>query len=83
MWKGKPVIASRVGGHHEQIEDGISGVLVEDPRDLDAFGRATAELLLDPERATRLGDAAHRRVRERFLPDRNLALWMQLLATLT
>ena len=82
MWKRRPVVASRVGGHQDQIEDDINGVLVDDPRDLAGFGRATADLLLDPDRAKRLGDAARQRVSERFLPDRYLARWAELLATL-
>ena len=81
MWKRRPVIASRVGGHRDQIEDGVNGVLVDDPRDLAAFGRATADLLLDLDRAARLGKAGHQRVRERFLPDRLMAQWMELFAT--
>ena len=82
MWKRRPVVASRVGGHQDQIQDGINGVLVDDPRDLAAFGRAVADLLLDPDRAKRLGDAAQQRVRERFLPDRYMSQWAELLATL-
>ena len=82
MWKRRPVIASRVGGHQDQIEDGISGVLLDDPRDLAACGGAVADLLLDPDGARRLGDAAQQRVRERFLPDRYLSQWAELLVTL-
>ena len=82
MWKRRPVVASRVGGHQDQIQDGINGVLVDDPRDLAAFGRAVADLLLDPDRAKLLGDAAQQRVRERFLPDRYMSQWAELLATL-
>jgi trehalose synthase len=82
MWKRRPVVASRVGGHQDQIEDGINGVLVDHPRDLARFGRATADLLLNPQRAKRLGDAARQRVSECFLADRHLARWAELLATL-
>jgi trehalose synthase len=82
MWKRRPVVASRVGGHQDQIEDDINGVLVDDPRDLAGFGGATAALLLNPARAKRLGDAARQRVTERFLPDQYLARWAELLATL-
>ena len=57
-------------------------MLVDDPRDLAAFGRATADLLLDPDRAAKLGEAGRQRVRERFLPDRPMAQWIELFATL-
>ncbi|MDX6540241.1 MAG: trehalose synthase [Gaiellales bacterium] len=76
-WKGRPVIASRVGGIQDQIVDGESGVLV-DPTDLDAFGRAAAELLADTERAERLGAAARERVRDRFLGPRTLGQYLDL-----
>src|SRR5204863_6446994 len=42
MWKGRAVIASGTGGINDQIEDGVSGVLVADPTDLEEFGRAVA-----------------------------------------
>ena len=82
MWKRRPVVASDVGGHRVQIEHGVSGVLVPDARNLPRFGRAIADLLADPERRRRLGEAAHERVRTRFLPDRHMAAWMRLLADL-
>ena len=65
-----------------QIQDGINGVLVDDPRDLDGFGSTMADLLLDPQRAKRLGDAGQQQVRDRFLPDQHLSRWVELLATL-
>ena len=37
MWKARPVVATNVGGIRDQIEDGVTGRLVE-PRDLRAFG---------------------------------------------
>ena len=37
MWKARPVVASRVGGIGDQIIDGQSGLLLDDPSDLDAF----------------------------------------------
>ena len=72
MWKGKPVVASRVGGIGDQIEDGRSGLLVDDPRDLDEFGRAVGGVLCDPAAAEKLGEAARERVTERFLAPRHL-----------
>jgi len=44
MWKGRPVVATRVGGIQDQIEDGRTGFLVE-PRDLAAFGERVSGLL--------------------------------------
>ena len=72
MWKARPVVASRIGGIQDQIEDGTSGVLLDDPHDLAAFGDAVARLLADPDRAERMGDAARERVRNGFLSSRSL-----------
>ena len=72
MWKRRPLVASAVGGILEQIENRVDGLLI-DPSDLSAFGGAIAELLSDPERAAALGQAAHERVRDRFLPPDYLA----------
>jgi trehalose synthase len=78
MWKGRPVVAGRVGGIQDQIEDGETGYLVE-PHDLDAFGRRVAELLEDPPTAERIGAAAQARVRDHFLGPRHLEQWTDLL----
>jgi trehalose synthase len=72
MWKQKPVVAGRVGGIQDQIVDGESGLLVDDPRDLAAVGAAIGSLLAEPERAARIGRAARERVIEEFLQIRRL-----------
>jgi len=82
MWKGRPVIGSAVGGIIDQIADG-TGVLLPDPADLQAFGRAASLLLADQAEATRLGQAAHAYVRENYLGDIHLIRYAQLLGTLT
>jgi trehalose synthase len=82
MWKARPVVASRVGGIQDQIEDGRSGVLIDDPRDLRAFGEAVTQLLADPGRADRLGEAARVRVRKQFLAPRLLMQQAQLVSGL-
>jgi trehalose synthase len=78
MWKGRAVVASAVGGIQDQIEDGVNGILLKDPRDLAEFARAVAGLLEDPEWARRLGKAARERVRERFLGVRHLLQYAEL-----
>jgi trehalose synthase len=78
MWKGRAVIASGVGGINDQIEEGVSGVLLRDPSDLPAYGRAVSSLLADPERAERLGEAARVRARDLFLAPRHLEQYLEL-----
>jgi trehalose synthase len=78
MWKGRPVVASMVGGIQDQIEDGRTGFLVE-PRDLRAFGERVSALIEDPHAAERLGEAAQRRVRDLFLGPRHLGQYLELL----
>ena len=78
MWKGRPVIASAVGGIQDQIEDGSTGCLV-DAGDLRAFGERASALLADPYGAERIGEAAQRRVRDLFLGPRHLRQYVDLL----
>ena len=79
MWKARPVVASAVGGIQDQIEDGISGVLLKDPTDLGAFAGALCGLLCEPERMRAMGDAARERVRQRFLGLQHLLKYAALL----
>ncbi|RMD85153.1 MAG: glycosyltransferase [Candidatus Dadabacteria bacterium] len=79
MWKGKPVVASAVGGIQDQIVDGESGLLLRNPRDLDAFAGLVRTLLADPARARRLGEAARERVRECYLGLTSLITYGQLI----
>ena len=82
MWKGKPVIASRVGGIQDQIVDGESGILIDDPCDLDAFAAAIRRVLDDPDGAARLGAGARQRVKDRFLAIGRLREYVALIDSL-
>ena len=82
MWKGRPVVASRVGGIQEQIEHGKSGLLLDDPHDLAGFGRLVTELIQDPAEANRIGEEARSRVRDDFLAVRHLLQYLELLKPL-
>lgn len=68
---GRAVVASRVGGVPELIDDGVDGLLVP-PGDARALAAAVEGLLTDPARAARLGDAARTRVLAHHAPD----LWL-------
>src|SRR6185503_445769 len=81
MWKGKPVVASRVGGIVDQIEPG-TGVLLDDPADLGAYGDAVASLLDHPAEMAQLGDNARRHVLKEFVGDRHLLQYAVLIERL-
>ncbi len=79
MWKGRPVVASRIGGIQDQIVDGESGVLLNDPSDLVAAAAAIDGLLADRAKAERIGRAAQERVRDKFLATRHLVQYVTLI----
>lgn len=62
---GLCVLATRVGGIAEVVEDGRTGRLVEPGRPV-GLSRAMAELLEDDTLRSRLGAAARERARERY-----------------
>jgi glycosyltransferase involved in cell wall biosynthesis len=75
MWAGRPVVASAVGGTPEQVQDGVTGLLV--PRgDAAALAKAVAELLRDPERRARMGTAAAARAAT-FSEERSVAALLE------
>jgi glycosyltransferase involved in cell wall biosynthesis len=65
MAAGVPVIATSVGGIPEVIRDGIDGTLVP-PGDPDALAEAMLKLLLEPQLAARMGQAARERISRSF-----------------
>jgi trehalose synthase len=70
LWKATPVVGGRAGGIVLQIEDGVTGYLVDNPAE--AAERCSA-LLADPAHARVMGAAGRRAVHERFLVTRLLA----------
>lgn len=62
MAVGTPVVASRVGGLPELVDDGVTGILVP-PSSPDALAGAVQRLLLDADLRSRLGQAARHRAR--------------------
>jgi trehalose synthase len=82
MWKARPVVASRIGGIQDQIVDGTSGILLDDPTDLRAYGDAVRRLLQEPDLATVMGIEAQQRVRDEFLAVRSLIQYLGLIERL-
>ena len=79
MWKQRPVVGSRIGGIRDQIEDGRSGLLLSDPRDLEQVGTAITGLLEDSDRAQRIGIAAQLRVQQQFLGPHHLGRYFEVI----
>ncbi len=69
---GCPVVASRVNGVPELIEDRKTGLLVP-ARDSQALAAAIREVLSDPTAASKMGVAGRAVVRERFTVDHMVA----------
>jgi trehalose synthase len=80
MWKARPTLGSRVGGIQDQIEPGVSSVLV-DPDDLAGFGVALAALLRDRQSAEALGRAARDRVCAEYLALHHLDRFFALIGS--
>ncbi len=78
---GLPVVASRVGGIPEAVEDGRSGVLVP-PGDPEALAGALRGLLAEPERAEALGRAGHERAVRAFSVEAMTQRYLDLYAEL-
>jgi len=82
MWKRRAVVGSRVGGIQDQIDDGVSGRLLDDPADLSSMGVIVGQLLDDPESRRRMGDAARQRVVDEYLAPRFLTRYLELASSL-
>src|SRR3989449_7765681 len=76
-----PVIASRVGGIPDIVEDGVSGLLVP-PGDVAALAAAVRRVRDDPDLARRLGEGGRRPLREQFNWAGIVRRWLDLYARL-
>ena len=71
MAAGVPVIATKVPGLTELIEDGVSGLLI-DSEDTDTLAAATNQLADNRNERVRLGSAGQKRIKERFSIEANI-----------
>ena len=69
-----PVVASRVGGLPEVVEDGVSGFL-HAPDDLDGMARSALRLLTDEPLKQRMAAAALQVARQRFCDSRVVPMY--------
>jgi trehalose synthase len=79
LWKGRPTVAGNVGGIPLQIEDGVSGYLVNSPEEC---AERCLEILRDPELGKKLGREGKEHARREFLTPRLLRDWLKLFTDL-
>ena len=72
MFRGKPVVAARVGGIPLQLEDGCNGVTLPPQASDDQWAEAVGDLIDDDTWRLRLGEQARADVLERRIVDRQL-----------
>jgi trehalose synthase len=75
LWKGRPTVAGAVGGIVAQIEDGVTGWLVNSSAECSA---ACLEILADPAHAREMALRGKEHVRRHFLTPRLLRDWLAL-----
>jgi glycosyltransferase involved in cell wall biosynthesis len=71
MHYGRPVVAFRVGGIPDWLDDGVTGLLAPE-QDVRAMAQAIEQLLDNSALCSKLGSQAQTRVRERFSFERYL-----------
>ncbi len=77
LWKGTPVVTSKVGGIPLQVKDGENGFLCE-PTDNDAYAERIITLLNDQDLRERMGKKGKEHVRENFLITRLMSDYLDL-----
>ena len=82
MAASRAVVASRVGGIPEIVEDGFEGFLVE-PMDVDSLAERCRRLIESPDAARTMGEQARKRVERDFsstaMADRVASVYKELL----
>lgn len=74
---GTPVIASRLGGLEELIEDGVTGLLAP-PGDARALAEKIAWAETHPKEMQRMGKAARMEYEIKYTPERNYRMLMEI-----
>ena len=79
MWKGRPTIGGNTGGIPLQIDDGVTGYLVDSPA---GCAQRTLEIIEHPDEAYVMGRRGKEHVRAEFLTPRLVRDWLRLFTRL-
>ena len=77
LYKGTPVVASKVGGIPLQVIDNVNGFL-HNPQDFKGFSDSVIKLLKDEKLRTAMGQAGKEHVKKNFLITRLMLDWLVL-----
>ena len=72
-----PVIATRVGGVPEVVDDGVDGFLFE-VGDTDSMAEAAESLMADPDRKRQMGEAGREHARRSFCHEQIVQQYIEL-----
>jgi trehalose synthase len=78
LWKGKPVVASNIGGIPLQLQDGETGFLLE-PKDIKGFADKIIDLFENPDMGKHMGMKGKEFIRRNFLITRLLSDYLDLI----
>jgi trehalose synthase len=78
LYKGTPVVASKVGGIPLQVIDNENGFL-HNPHDLNGFSSSIIKLLKDEKLRAAMGKAGKEHVKKNFLITRLMLDWLHLM----
>lgn len=79
MQAGKPVVATRIPGMDEVVQDGVTGSLVPPKRPME-LARAISKLLNEPDRRNDMGRLGRQRVAQLFSVERMVQGYAELYA---
>jgi trehalose synthase len=79
LWKARPTVAGNVGGIPLQIEQGVSGFLVNSPAEA---AESSVKILNDPGLGKHLGRTGKEHVRANYLTPRLLRDWLRIFGEL-
>lgn len=79
MWKNHPVVARPVGGVKIQIDDGVSGYLRNDVKEL---ADAVSNLLENKSLLDEMGKKAKEKVRKTYLSTANLQRYLKVIESI-
>jgi trehalose synthase len=80
LYKGTPVVASKVGGIPLQVIDGVNGFL-NSPYDLRGFSDSVIKLMKDEKLRGTMGKAGKEHAKKKFLITRLMLDWLYLMNT--